>query len=199
MAGSSGCGKSSLMLAIVKAGLECMTRLPRRIILFHAHAQGAYEELKAVAPCPVKTVLGGPSEDLVTQPGSLLIIDDLQGTHSHVIREWFTRKSHHFDTSIAYLVQNVFDKTVHHRTISLNSTYIILFKNPRDTSQVMHLDKQVCPNSNGRLTRAYKDVTKGKPHAYILIDFNQSTPDEFLICSTLFQQRDFPNAYAYPT
>ena len=77
--------------------------------------------------------------------------------------------------------------------------YIILFKNPRDTSQVIHLDKQVCPNSNGRLTRAYKDVTKGKPHAYILIDFNQSTPDEFLICSTLFQQRDFPNAYAYPT
>ena len=199
MAGSSGCGKSSLIVALVGAGLESMTRNPSRILLFHAHEQAAYADLKATAPCPVRTILGGPSEDLVTESGTLVIVDDLQASHAAVIREWFTRKSHHLDTSIAYLVQNVFDKTPHHRTISLNSTYIVLFKNPRDASQVAHLDRQVFPQSNGRLTRAYKSITKDKPHAYVLIDFNQSTPDPYRVRNTLFPLRDFPDSYVYPS
>ena len=36
-----------------------------------------------------------------------------------------------------------FDRTPHHRTISLNATYLVLFRNPRDASQVEHLARQV--------------------------------------------------------
>ena len=35
-----------------------------------------------------------------------------------------------------------------HRTISLNTTYIVLFKNCMDMSQVSHLDKQISPGSH---------------------------------------------------
>ena len=145
----------------------------------------------------MKTIRGGPPADLKTEPGTLLIIDDLQATHVDTVREWFTRKSHHYDTSIAYLVQNVFDRTPHHRTISLNATYLVLFRNPRDASQVEHLARQMFPTAPKRLTAAYKDATSSAAHSYLVMDFNQDTPDDFRLRNTLFPVRDFPRAFAY--
>ena len=197
LAGCSGCGKSTLMAEIAVSGIEVMTRKPSMILVYHAHGQGAYEKMAREAGCPVRLIKGGPKQDLVTRPGTLLIVDDLQASHADVVREWFTRKSHHFDTSIAYLVQNVFDKSPHHRTISLNCTYMTLFKNPRDASQVEHLSRQVFPTAPKHLTAAYRDTVSRGPHSYLVMDFNQDTPDDFRIRNTLFPVRDFPQAYAY--
>lgn len=197
IAGSSGSGKSTLMVKLVERADEAMTRTPTRIHLFFAHMQDAYVRLSEVAPCPVQLHEGGPSEDFSTPPGTLVIIDDLQATHAPIVSAWFTRKSHHMDSSVMYLVQNVFDKSPHHRTISLNATYIVLFKNPRDASQVSHLDRQVYPGGDGLLTRAYRAVTRDRPHAYIVADFNQSTPELYRLRNTLFPLEDFPHAYAF--
>ena len=173
-----------------------MTRTPRVILLFYAHMQEAYERIKDSALCSIQFIKGGPPNDLKTKPGTLLIVDDLQSSHSEEMLAWFTKKSHHMDTSVIYLVQNIFDRTPSHRTISLNATHIVLFKNPRDASQVTHLDKQVFPGAGGFLTEAYRTVTGDKPHSYIVIDFNQSTPEHFRLRNTLFLLSDFPNALA---
>ena len=53
---------------------------------------------------------------------------DKNTSHIEMVSAWFTRKSHHMDSPIIYLAQNVFDKSPHHRTISLNSTQIVLFQ-----------------------------------------------------------------------
>jgi hypothetical protein len=47
----------------------------------------------------------------------------------------FTKKSHHRNISVMYIVQNLF----HHRTISLNAHYMVLFQNLTDVSQIMDL------------------------------------------------------------
>ena len=107
------------------------------------------------------------------------------------------RRAHHYDSSIIHLVQNVFDKDLSHRTISLNATYIALFKNPRDMSQVSHLDKQVYPGGNGLLTAAYRDATSSRAHSYVVIDFNQSTLENFHLRNTLFPDDEFPEAFAH--
>ena len=195
--GSSGSGKTTLMKRLVSESKDVMSRPPASVVLFYSHMQPAYEELRRSAPCPVALVPGGPAGTLRTRPGTLIIVDDLQATHGEEMSAWFTRKSHHNDTSVIYLVQNVFDKTPHHRTISLNATHIVLFKNPRDSSQVQHLDKQVFPGCGGFLTRAYEMSTAATPHSYIVMDFNQSTPGNFRLRNTLFPVQDFPDAYAY--
>ena len=161
--------------------------------------QQAYKDLVATAPCPVQLLAGRDhlTDDVTTTPGILIIVDDMQATHANIISAWFTRKSHHHDTSVIHLVQNVFDKDPEHRTISLNATYMVLFKNPRDRSQVTHLDKQIYPGGRGVLTAAYRDATGSVPHSYIVIDFNQSTPERFRIRNTLFPDEDFPTAIAY--
>lgn len=197
VAGSSGSGKTTLVTRLVANSHGVMTRVPSAIVLFYSHMQPAYAQLKASAPCPVTLVHGGPPDDLVTKPGTLLIIDDLQASHAYQLTAWFTRKSHHMDTSLLYLVQNVFARSPEHRTISLNATHIVLFKNPRDSSQVMHLGKQIFPGSPDILTKAYDIATRNAPHTYMVIDFNQSTHDLFRLRNSLFPLEDFPNAYAY--
>ena len=53
----------------------------------------------------------------------------------------FTKKSHHRNISVMYIVQNLF----HHRTISLNAHYMGLFQNLTNVSQIMALAHQMYP------------------------------------------------------
>jgi UDP-N-acetyl-D-mannosaminuronic acid transferase (WecB/TagA/CpsF family) len=46
-------------------------------------------------------------------------------------------------------VQNLFHRGKHHRTISLNAHYMVVFKNPRDVLQIMALANQMYPKGQG--------------------------------------------------
>ena len=81
----------------------------------------------------------------------------------------FTKISHHRNVRIVYLTQNVFDKNKYARTISLNADYLVLFKNPRDTSQFATLARQMYPNASKFAIEAYKDATSA-PYGYLLIN-----------------------------
>ena len=199
ISGCSGSGKTTLLEKMISKADEVMTRSPSEIIIFYNHMQQAYRDIQRNASCPVKLLYGSSNltPQFKTTPGTLVVIDDMQASHSNIVSEWFTRLAHHLDSSVIYLVQNVFDKSLHHRTINLNATHIVLFKNPRDGSQVTHLDKQVFPGGGGLLTAAYRDITQNIPHSYVVADFNQATPDSLRIRNTLFPHDDFPNAFAY--
>ena len=198
LVGCSGSGKSTLTTRLVALSSRVMTRTPTCVLVFYSHMQPAYGELVRQAPCPVQLLDGAKhfTEQLTTEPGTLVIVDNMQATQARLVSSWFTRRAHHYDSSIIHLVQNVFDKDPSHRTISLNATYIVLFKNPRDMSQVSHLDKQVYPGGNGLLTAACRDATSSRAHSYVVIDFNQSTPEKFRLRNTLFPDEDFPEAFA---
>ena len=58
-----------------------------------------------------------------------------------------------------YLIQNVFTKNKESRTISLNSQYMVVFKNPRDASQMSHLARQMYPGRVKFVQDALKDAT----------------------------------------
>ena len=64
---------------------------------------------------------------------TLLILDDLMSECSkdQRVSDLFTRGSHHKGISVLYLTQNLFPPGKLSRTISLNSHYFIIFKNPR--------------------------------------------------------------------
>ena len=57
----------------------------------------------------------------------------------------FTRGSHHRNLSVIYVVQNLFHQGKGSRSRSLNSHYLVLFKNPRDKLQILTLAKQMYP------------------------------------------------------
>jgi len=57
----------------------------------------------------------------------LLIVDDLMNETDDSVANLFTKGSHHRNIIVAFLVQNLFHKNKHIRTISLNAHYMVLF------------------------------------------------------------------------
>jgi hypothetical protein len=72
------------------------------------------------------------------------------------------------------LTQNIFSKGKYSRDLSLNSNYIINFKNPRDQLQMQVLARQIFGNKSKYLMESYDDATK-KPYGYIFLDLRQDT------------------------
>ena len=92
------------------------------------------------------------------------------------VTKLFTKKSHHCNMSVVYLLQNLFSKGKEHRTINLNAQYMVLFKNPRDTTVVSHLAKQMYPGDVRYMQEAFKEATS-RPYGYLLVDLKHETPE----------------------
>ena len=73
----------------------------------------------------------------------LLVIDDLMSETNSEINELFTKGSHHQNISVIFITQNLFYTEKDTRTMNLNTHYIVLFKNPRDATQVAHFGRQM--------------------------------------------------------
>lgn len=85
-----------------------------------------------------------------------------------------SQSSSYRNTSVIHITQNVFDRANQHRTIRLNAHYLVLFKNPRDKSQVTALSRQL---DMPHLMSTYQKATS-IPHGYLLVDLSPQTPDE---------------------
>jgi len=125
----------------------------------------------------------------------LLILDDLMRESScDVILDLFTKGSHHKNISIIFITQNIFHKGKSQRDISLNTKYLVLYKNPRDRAQIQHLARQVYPEDPKFLQEAYLDATR-TPHTYLFLDLSQDCLEEFRFRSCIFP--DDKTHYAY--
>ena len=87
----------------------------------------------------------------------------------------------------------IFNKGPNTRTISLNAHYIIMFKNPRDRSQISFLARQMYPKKSKFLEDAYDDATQN-PHSYLIMDLKQSTHEDLRVQTAIFPGE---NRYAY--
>ena len=111
------------------------------------------------------------------KPGSkLLVFDDMMEEASERVdvKHLFTRGRHQ-DTSVVFLTQNLYHQSRHSREISLNTDYMVLFKNPRDAMIITTLGKQM---GNAKfLTDAYEQATM-KPFSYLFVDLRSDTVEE---------------------
>ena len=84
---------------------------------------------------------------------SLVVLDDLmsQCSNDQRVADLFTRGSHHRGISVLYLMQNLFPPGKLSRTISLNSHYFVIFRNPRDSLGISTLAKQMFPGRTDTL------------------------------------------------
>ena len=92
------------------------------------------------------------------------------------LSELFTKGSHHRNISLVLITQNLFHQGPSSRDISLNSKYIVVFKNPRDKTQIVHLARQVYPENISSFHKTYLEACKD-PHSYLFLDLTQSIYD----------------------
>ena len=128
---------------------------------------------------------------------TLYIIDDLMDEVSERgdIKNLFTR-GRHINTSIIFLTQNLFHKGKHTRDMSLNSDYLVVFKNPRDTSSIGNLAKQMMPGNSKFLQWAYRDATM-KPFSYLFIDLRPDTDERVRYRTNILE--DVQHTYIAPS
>lgn len=116
---------------------------------------------------------------------NIIIFDDnIYVTNDRLLSDIFTKISHHMNLTVILLLQNLFPKTKYGRDISINSTYIILMANPRESTQIKRLSQQI--DGTNFIYKAFLDNTKDKPFSYLVLDFHQNTPDILRVRSSLF-------------
>ena len=109
---------------------------------------------------------------------NLIVFDDqmIDASKDKRIVNLFTRGSHHRNLSVIYIVQNLFHQGKGSRSISLNSHYLVLFKNTRDKLQILTLSKQMYPGQTDFFLNQYEEAVK-RPFRYLLIDLKTTTQD----------------------
>ena len=180
VSGPTGCGKSSLVRDIIlQSGI---TPKPERIVWLYVEDQPMY---KTLSKHGVEFIQGIP-DDFETmfnaQHKNLLILDDLM-THCHSdarLTRMFSVGSHHRNLSIIFIIHNLFHQGKEMRNLSLNSHYIVLFKNPRDSLQITTLSRQMYPSKSQFLVEAYRNATKHS-YGYLLLDLKPTTPDKLRV------------------
>ena len=61
---------------------------------------------------------------------------------------------------------------------------MVIFKNPRDASQIANLAKQMYPGRGAFVQEAFADAT-ASPYGYLLIDLKQNTPDDMRLRTSI--------------
>jgi hypothetical protein len=190
ISGPTQCGKSTFVKALIKNIEKLFDHKVNEIIYCLPYNQ-SIENIENV------TFLEGlPSTEIFNDRISrVLVLDDLMNHQDKTFIDLFTRISHHNNVSVIYINQNLFSNRKGTRDISLNSHYIILFKNPRDKNQIQYLARQVFPENPKYMQEAYIDATS-KPHGYILLDLTQATKDELRIRTNILPT-DIPQNIIY--
>ena len=118
----------------------------------------------------------------------MIVIDDQMSDINQVVADIFTKISHRRNISILHLTQNLFHKNRHMRTISLNSHYLVLFKNQRDVGQFTILARQIYPSSWKFAEEAYRDATE-RPFGYLFVDLKPQQVERYRLRTNIFQGR----------
>lgn len=98
----------------------------------------------------------------------LIILDDFmnEAKDETDVSKIFTKGSHHKKTSVIFMIQNLFVQGKKTRSISLNTHYLVIFKNPRDRAQFSYLARQMHPKNSAFLEEAYEDATRLFVHRF---------------------------------
>ena len=181
IAGVTGSGKTVFVTRLLQYA-DAMINFPPEKIYWHYGAwQTQFETLTNV-----EFIEGLPNiENVDKTKRTLIIIDDLMNETNRSVTNLFTKGSHHYNCSVIYIVQNLFNQNKENRTISLNSHYIVVFKNPRNVSQIVHLAKQSYPSRPKVVQEAFLDATS-KPFGYLLFDFTQKIQDSYRLRTQIF-------------
>lgn len=187
VAPSSG-GKSSLVAEIVKRKNTSIYPPPQQIVYFAKTKKSVPESIVN----EVEFCMGCPTNDDFENASNLpklIIIDDMQNQSfsSNDVIEGFQR-SRHNNVSIIILSQNLFPRALRSRDISLNCSYIILLFNPRDSSSVIPLSRQIDPRNPSFMSKVFFTHVDSA-FKYLVVDLNNVCHSSLRFRSSLFDPK----------
>ena len=196
--GPSSSGKTTFVTKLIQNYCPMFGDDKRRnLLFFYKQWQPSYEKILANTFFKVTFINAPPTEDGIVEyarpfqkTGCFVIIDDFMQNLDKSMSSIFTTHAHHLNILVCLLSQNLFPKNPFFRDISLNSTYVVIFKNPRDLSQLTHFARQFAPGRTRSMATIFKEALK-LPYSYLVVDLHQSTPEKLRLKSNIFP-RELP-------
>lgn len=191
LVGPSGSGKTTFCQHLLRYKVHLFDTVPARVIYYYSVWQPIFSTLKQ-HNLVHEFRHGVPSvEDIndlsiyAKEGGSFVVIDDPLQHLSSDVAEIFQGTARHNSVSVCLMTQNLFAKSKHFRDISLNATYVVLFKNPRDQATIANFAKQFRPGQTKFVNSVYQYVTQ-KPFSYLFIDLSQDIPEKLRLRTNIF-------------
>ena len=127
VSGPTGSGKYVFKLKLIEYAQEIISPPPNESCFVTADIKKIFDN------CPGVEFHDGLPEvsSFDGKKRTLLVMDDLMTSTDDRVVDIFTKINNHRNISLVYLTQNLFYKNKQTRTLSLNSHYIVLFKNAR--------------------------------------------------------------------
>jgi hypothetical protein len=158
VAGPSSCGKSTFVIRLLEY------REQHCDSFCHSENKAPHQLQK------ISFVNGVPEFENPENVPTMIVLDDVMvSAYSTNVGELFTIGSHHYNISLVLITQNAFHQDPSSRDISLNSKYIVVFKNPRDKTQIVNLARQVYTENISSFHKIYREACKD-PHSYLFFD-----------------------------
>jgi hypothetical protein len=193
ISGPSCCGKTELLQKILLNYNSLINKPIDRIVFCYSVWQEKYDLLKYL---PIEFNKGlKKSEEFDPQMNNLLILDDLMQSckDSMDIFNLFSVDSHHRNISVFLVSQNIYTKGKCTRDLNLNSSYIILFKNLRDQTQINVLARQMFPGKAKEFLKIIEDANlSDNGYGYVFLDLNPNTSPDFRIQGNIIEEKDRP-------
>ena len=180
-AGMTGSGKTVWVQSLLTQAYRMINLPPEKIVWCYSQWQPAYMEMLVTIPNIEFVKFYALEQDAYfsVNKRNLIVFDDqmIDASKDQRIINLFTRGSHRRNLTVICIVQNVFHQGKGSRSISLNSHYLVLFKNPRDKLQVLTLAKQMYPGRTDFFLKQCEEAVR-RPYGYLLIDLKTATQDD---------------------
>ena len=175
-------GKTTLTKKILENLDKLFTSPPSHIVYCYNEWLDIFDQLSTT----VKNLIlfqGVPGKEDIDKWANgehfIIVLDDLQQVceKNRDVANMFTVGSHHKNYTIMYSCHNIFGKGTFSRTINLNTHYLILFPNNRDTQQVQTLGRQIFGKKSAYFMDAYKKATS-PDWGYLVVNIHPRTSGE---------------------
>ena len=216
VSGASNTGKSYLVNQIIQFRDILIDKPVDAIFVYYKTWQPLYDELKTYHP----SVIFKKNIDISIEPEypppttcHIYLFDDhassmkFGGVGSYILN-FFVMWAHHCDILTFFTTQNIFMNNDFQRTMSLNSSYLIMFRNLRDIIQVENVAQQIYGRHKGDIKPFMdvynKEMSPGTGNRYILVNTHScelNFPKSVyvnIIPSNSLNFKDFERAYVLP-
>ena len=191
LVGPTGCGKTKQMMRLIDMR-DSVTKIPPVEVLY---CYGAWQNSFSRDDVTFIEGMIDPEMDIPNDGlHRWLVVDDLmeEVMAKGLMNSLYTKYSHHKNVTVFFIVQNLFAKNM--RTVSLNTQYFFLFKNPRDKQTIDNLAKQAFPGRVDAVREAYAMATSA-PYSCLLWNMRQETDDRYRLVGN-YAETDIP-MYVY--
>jgi hypothetical protein len=189
--GPSNCGKTTWVTNLLRRRDEAFNVESEGVIWFYKVWQDSYEKNRDIVQQFEQGMCTMEWLENNVKPNSTIVIDDMASEATDDTAKLFTVGSHHLKLNVIFITQNLFPKNRAFRDISLNTTYLALFKNVNDKLQVNTFAARYSPGNKKSFMAIYREITR-KPHTYMLLDNHQETDEDVRIMSNYLNELGKP-------